>query len=101
MMLDQINALLEDIGECAIIEPWVVENRWHAAIYLRTDFNDLALVAGWFHDLGATEVVVEHTLYCDFNGNRGGQIPNTGSKAWGVFFTFDGDMESNSTPPPH
>jgi hypothetical protein len=88
MMLEEIDARLEGIGECAIIEPWI-ENRWHAALYLRADFNDSTLVAEWFHDLGATEVVIEHTLYCDFNGDRDGLIPDTGSKAWGVSFKLD------------
>jgi hypothetical protein len=90
-MLKEINAKLEGIGECACIEPWEGA-RSIATIYLPIDFNDSTRVAGWFHDLGATGVVIEHTLFCDFNGDRDGFISATGSKAWSVTFLFDGEI---------
>jgi len=86
-VLNAINKLLGRIGECAIIEPWVGEDRWSAAIYLwDTSFNDSTQLAEWFHQCGATDVVIEHTLYCDFNGDRNGTVKDSTCRAWTVTF---------------
>lgn len=87
-MLEAINAHLSGIGECAIITQ-IDAKRWEACLYLSTRFNNSALVAKWFHESGAKDVIVEHTLYCDLNGDRDGVIENSPCKAWVVTFECD------------
>jgi len=87
-MLDTINEVLGSLGECAIIDRRGGEYRWYACIYLwDTTFNDSEKLAGWFHACGAADVMIEHTLYCDLNGDRNGMIENTTCRAWTVTFT--------------
>src|SRR4051812_31887324 len=85
-MISELNAILrrDGVGECAAIEEYYGE-RFLASVYLRSDFRDSALLARWFHELGATMVIVQHTLYCDYSGDREGITPD-GQQAWNVIF---------------
>lgn len=75
------------IGECAAID----ENTpgvWWAALYIwDKEFNDSSLVAKWFRDAGADEVLVTHVLHDDANGDRDGMTFD-GVRAWHVYFSM-------------
>lgn len=75
------------IGECAAISAGH-GGRWAASLYIwDKTFNDSKLVAKWFHDLGASEVVVSHVLFDDLNGDCDGFCID-GARAWIVEFNM-------------
>ncbi|WP_256578704.1 MULTISPECIES: hypothetical protein [unclassified Pseudomonas] len=74
------------LGECAAI--WCSGNSWTAALYIwNANFNDSTAVAEWFHNLGAVDVFVRHTLYDTNNGDRNGVVPEGGARQWLVEFS--------------
>lgn len=77
----------EKFGECAAI--WHSGgNHWTAAIYVwDAAFNDSTAVAQWFHNLGAVDVAIAHTLYSTQNGDRDGEVPEGGARQWLVEFS--------------
>lgn len=80
------------IGECAAIDE-TTPGVWWAALYIWDDnFNDSTLVAKWFHDAGAVDVLVSHVLYDSANDDRDGRCFD-GVRAWHVQFS----MPQNAT----
>jgi hypothetical protein len=84
-VLDAINRRMAalSLGECAIVSHRQ-EGSYLAYLYLAATFRESETVAGWFHALGATAVVIAHTLYSDEDDNRDGLTH--GRQAWTVYF---------------
>jgi hypothetical protein len=75
------------IGECAAIDE-TMPGVWWAAIYIWDhEFNDSGLVARWFKDEGAAEVLISHVLYDGANGDRDGRTFD-GVRAWHLQFSI-------------
>jgi hypothetical protein len=84
-ILPEINRRMEalSLGECAIVGHDKGDT-FFACLYFSADFRDSRKVAGWFQALGATSVVIEHTLYSDVDDDRDGLTH--GCQAWTVHF---------------
>lgn len=79
------------LGECAAIteriaEGWVGGRYCTAHLYLHSGADDLtpSEVAGWFHALGATDVVVSAVLYDKDNNILNGASIDDGVRPWDV-----------------
>jgi hypothetical protein len=79
--------------ECAIVAP-SSRGGFLACLYFDAAFANSAKVAGWFHDLGATSVVIDHTLYSDVDDDRDGLTH--GCQAWTVYFDLPGAGEGEA-----
>lgn len=75
------------IGECAAIDE-TFPGVWWAALYIwDAEFNDSTLVAKWFNECGATDVLISHVLYDSANGDRDG-LTFDGIRAWHIQFSM-------------
>ena len=80
------------IGECAAITKSQSEGSassyYTAHLYLHSGADDLtsAEVAGWFHSLGATDVVVMAVLYDKDNNILNGSSIDDGVRPWDVSY---------------
>lgn len=87
------------IGECAAICE-TMPGRWWAALYIwDNEFNDSSRAAKWFHDAGASEVLIYHVLYDGANGDRDGRTFD-GVRAWHVEFSMtpNAEVSGGGTP---
>ena len=87
------------IGECAAIDA-NSNGTWWAALYIWDhEFNDPALVAKWFHEAGAAEVLISHVLHDEANGDRNG-LTFDGVRAWHVEFSMPASEVPGQVEPP-
>ena len=80
------------LGECAAITEIRAEGSassyYTAHLYLHSGADDLtpAEVAGWLHELGATDVVVSAVLYDKDNNILNGSSVDDGARPWDVSY---------------
>ncbi len=80
------------LGECAAITESRAEGSassyYTAHLYLHSGADDLApaVVADWFHALGATDVVVSAVLYDKDNNILNGSSIDDGVRPWDVSY---------------
>lgn len=78
------------LGECAAITKSTAEGSasgyYTACLYLHSGADDLtaAEVAGWFRELGATDVVVSAVLHDEDNNIMNGSSIDDGVRLWEV-----------------
>lgn len=75
------------LGECAAMDETSPGNWWAALYIWDKEFNDSTRVAKWFHDAGATDVLISHVLYDSVNDDRDGKCFD-GVRAWHVEFAM-------------
>ena len=89
------------LGECAAITESRAEGSassyYTAHLYLWSGADDLtpAEVAGWFHALGATDVVVSAVLYDKDNNILNGSSIDDGVRPWDVSYFLPQNDQGN------
>ena len=92
------------LGECAAITESRAEGSassyYTAHLYLWSGADDLtpAEVAGWFHALGATDVVVSAVLYDKDNNILNGSSIDDGVRPWDVSYFLPQNASLSGAP---
>ncbi|MFM7010762.1 MAG: hypothetical protein ACKO0Z_15780, partial [Betaproteobacteria bacterium] len=90
------------LGECAAITKSTAEGSassyYTACLYLHSGADDLtpSEVAGWFHELGATDVVVSAVLFDKNNNILNGSSIDDGVRPWEVSYFLPQNLEGNA-----
>jgi len=92
------------LGECAAITKMHSEGSagsfYTASLYLHCEADDLtpSEVAGWFYELGATDVCVSAVLYDKDNNILNGYSIDDGVRPWDVSYFLPPNAENEHDP---